>query len=464
MNYYLAVDLGASGGRHILGHAEGGELVLEELYRFPNAPLERETSLVWDTERLYGEIVLGIKKCGSLGKIPCSAGIDTWGVDYALIGKDDRLIEPVYSYRDARTGPFVDTALPFEEHYALSGTAFQPFNTVYQLLADKAAGRLENAERFLSLPGYFSRRLAGNPAGQDYSEYTSASTTGLLDVRRRVWAGELIEKLGLPAGIFRPVRLPPWDAGELEPSLGKEAGFTARIVTVAGHDTASAVAALESGALYISSGTWSLLGITGDPILSEEARLAGYTNEGAHDGRIRFLKNIMGLWVIQRLRHELGGAYSFTELEEMARGARRAAGIRDWRVDLNLPRFLNPPSMIAALRDECARGGRRIPQSPGELAFCAYSSLAGCYKTAIEDLERITGKTYPSISIIGGGSKDRYLNTLSAEYTGKTVFAGPAEAAAAGNVLLQMKQAGDEAVREGFSELIKNSFDIEKYP
>jgi rhamnulokinase len=231
---------------------------------------------------------------------------------------------------------------------------------------------------------------------------------------------------------------------------------------VASHDTASAVATVKKDSLYISSGTWSLLGVSGDPILNDEAREAGYTNEGAHNGRIRFLKNIMGLWVIQSVRHELGDAYSFMELESMARETEKVAP-KNWAIDLNLPQFMAPKSMIDEIKNEYLRLGKKVPESPEELAFSVYTSLAQCYKTAIDDLEKITGTKYPSISIIGGGSKDLYLNKLTAEYTGKTVFAGPAEATAVGNILLQMQAASDPAVKDGFEQLLKRSFDIMKF-
>jgi rhamnulokinase len=233
---------------------------------------------------------------------------------------------------------------------------------------------------------------------------------------------------------------------------------------VGGHDTASAVGTVEGEALYISSGTWSLLGILGEPILSPEARKAGYTNEGGLTGNIRFLKNIMGLWVLQEIRHELGDAYSFAQLEEEARktGEKAGGAKTDWSIDLNLPQFMSPPSMIGAVKAEYARSGQQVPETPGELAFCVYASLARCYRDAIRDLEKLTGRTYAAISIIGGGSKDGYLNSLTAACTGKKVYAGPAEATAAGNLLTQMKLAGDPAVAEGFSALVKRSFDVKE--
>jgi rhamnulokinase len=446
-NRYLAIDMGASGCRHILGHVEDEKLVLEEVHRFANAPVRKGNSLLWDTDRLFSEIVRGIKRCGELGRPPRSVGIDTWGVDYVLVDKGGKAIEPAYSYRDSRTAPFLDTVLPFEELYRVTGIARQSFNTVYQLLADKAAGRLEDAAALFFLPEYFSYRLTGDFGGKQYSEYTEASTSGLLDARQRSWALPLIEGLGLPPALFQPPREPPYAVGNTKLA----AGLDVEVLMIASHDTASAVSVVDEQRLYISSGTWSLLGIQSSPILTEAARDAGYTNEGALNGRIRFLKNIMGLWILQQTRHELGDAHSFAELESLARKAEAAMGEIP-TIDVNLPRFLSPVSMIDELKDEYS--GRLKLESPGELAYCIYVSLASSYKKAVEDLERITGKRYPAISIIGGGSKDAYLNDLTARHTGKEVHAGPSEATAIGNILLQMKYAGEEPPRRGFAETV----------
>lgn len=475
-DYYLAIDLGASGGRLILGHVEKGKLLLEEVHRFSNNPQRKDGSLVWDVDLIFNEITSGLEKCAAWirggmtdgsGKIPGpntlrSAGIDTWGVDYALIDKKGDLIKPVYAYRDSRTEPFFKTAIPYEKLYQITGIAHQPFNTIYQVLADRSAGRLERAENMFQLPEYFSHRLAGKLGSKEFNEYTMASTTALVDAKKKVWAKEIFEKLDLPLRLFKPLREPPYDIGCLSEELQKKLGFNTRVVMIASHDTASAVATVKEGSLYISSGTWSLLGITGDPVLSDAARNAGYTNEGAHNGRIRFLKNIMGLWVIQSVRHELGDVHSFEELEALAREAGKTAA-PGWTIDLNLPQFFAPPSMIAEIKAEYRRLGKKVPESPGELAYSVYTSLADCYRTAIADLEKITGHKYPAISVIGGGSKNSYLNALTATYTGKPVYAGPAEATAAGNILLQMKAAGDPAVKNGFAELAKSSFDIEEF-
>ena len=467
-DYYLAIDMGASGGRLILGHIEAGKLLLEEVHRFSNAAQRKDNSLVWDVDRIFGEFIAGLEKCAAwikgkhTGGVLRSLGIDTWGVDYALIDKEGRLIKPVYAYRDSRTEPFFNTGIPFEELYKITGIAHQPFNSIYQVLADKAAGRFDKAVLMFQLPEYFSHRLTGDLLHKDYNEYTMASTTGLLDAGKKVWAREIFEKLDLPLRLFKPIREPPYDIGCLSEELQKKLGFNARVVMIASHDTASAVATVKEGSLYISSGTWSLLGVTGEPVLDEAARKAGYTNEGAHNGRIRFLKNIMGLWIIQSVRRELGDVHSYEELEVLAREAGKTAPA-GWTIDLNLPQFFAPSSMIGEIKAEYRRLGKKAPESPGELAYSVYTSLANCYKIAIQDLEKITGNKYPSVSVIGGGSKNSYLNVLTAEYTGKPVYAGPAEATAVGSILLQMKAAGDPAVKDGFSELTRRSFDIKEF-
>jgi len=466
--YYLAIDLGASGGRHILGSVENGKLQLNEIYRFLNAPVKEGSSFLWDIDLISDEIIAGLRACSQWikekqqGGILRSLGIDTWGVDYVLLDGGGNVIKPVFAYRDSRTEAFLKNAMPFEDRYRITGIADMPFNTIYQLLADKAAGRLRKAEYMLQLPEYFSQLLAENLLNKQYNEYTMASTTALLDAKKKTWAGEIFGKLELPLKLMKPVREPPYEIGSLGGELQKQTGMNTKVVMVASHDTASAVATVKKDSLYISSGTWSLLGVTGDPVLSDEAREAGYTNEGAHNGRTRFLKNIMGLWVLQSVRHELNDAHSFMELESMAREMEKTAP-NDYAIDLNLPQFFAPESMIGEIKKEYLRLGKKVPESPAELAYSVYTSLAQCYKTAIDDLEKITGKKFPSISIIGGGSKDLYLNSLTAKYTGKTVFAGPSEATAVGNILLQMQAAGDPAVEGSFEKLVEKSFDIREF-
>jgi rhamnulokinase len=458
LNYYLAIDIGASSGRHILGRIEDGRLLLEEVYRFTNAPDKSANGdLTWDVRALFNHILEGLKACRKAGKIPVSVGIDTWGVDYVLLDKSDSEILPAYCYRDNRTAPFLDTAVPFADMYAKTGIQRQPFNTVYQLLADKAAGRLAGAESMLMLPEYFSYKLTGIKA----REYTNATTTGLVGALARAWDSELIDKLRLPQKLFAPLFEPGKALGGFSKAVEKAVGFNCNVILPASHDTASAVAAVPDGAaVFISSGTWSLLGILTDPILSDAARLANYTNEGAVGGKVRFLRNITGLWIIQRIRRETGDKYSFAELAEMAASE---SGF-DYNMDVNAPRFLSPPSMIKAVEEQCREQNLPVPNGIGGLAHCVYNSLARSYADAITELEKITGKRYGAVCVVGGGSNNDYLNRLTAVHTRRRVLAGPGEATAAGNILVQYRADPNRKADGGaFSGIISKSFDIKEY-
>lgn len=453
--YYLAIDIGASSGRHILGSLEGGKLTEEEIYRFENGATKKDGKLLWDTEALFSHILEGIKTCKKIGKIPASVGIDTWGVDYVLLDKDDKEIMPVYCYRDESTLKYIDTVVPFEEMYKTTGMAYQPFNTVYQLLRDKAEGRLDNAVDMLMIPEYFSFLLTGNKQ----HEYTEASTSGLLNAITRDWDYDLIEKLGLPKGLFRSVVQPGYSLGKFKPEIEKEVGFSAEVLLVPSHDTASAVAAVPAeDALYISSGTWSLLGIEDDPVLTDEARLAGYTNEGGMFGKTRFLKNIMGLWVIQQLRHEDNDRYSFAEIVNLAKAETDYKAI----VDINKPCFFSPKSMTETLIEECRAAGQPIPDNMGKRAKCVYESLAVCYDKAIKQLTAITGKTFDKLHIIGGGCKNQYLNELTAKATGLTVISGPEEATSIGNLLIQIMADNKGMTYKDAKNIVKKSFSIKE--
>jgi rhamnulokinase len=440
---YLAIDLGASGGRHILAHRENNELVFEEVHRFPNSLVKQGNSLCWDADNLLTEIIAGLKKCGDRGIAPRSIGIDTWGVDYALLDRDGKELYPCYAYRDDRSHAYVARAeqrIPFEKLYAITGIAKMPFNTIYQLLCDKENGRLDAASFFLMLPDYFSYKLTGKIAGLS-AEYTNATTTGLVNARSRDWALDLINELELPAHLFRSVREPPYLAGNLSEAVQKECGFNAEVVIIAGHDTASAVSLVPEDALYISSGTWSLLGAQTAPFLTPEAREKNWTNEGALNRNVRFLKNIMGMWILQNVRHELGDIHSYIDLENAALETGKAFSLDDdnFIVDVNGDDFLNPPSMINAIKNELSKSGKRLPETAGELSYCVHKSLALVYKKEIQNLESIAGKKWEAINIIGGGSKNKYLNSLTEYFTGKKVIPGPAEATAMGNILLQEK-------------------------
>ncbi|MBP3423134.1 MAG: rhamnulokinase [Clostridia bacterium] len=457
MKYYLAIDIGASSGRHILSYLEKGKMVTEEIYRFQNGPEELtaydgKPHLMWTHERLFAEILNGLKKAKEMGKVPYSVGIDTWGVDYALLDENDEAIGGTYCYRDARTEatiPEVHSILPFAELYAKTGIQFATFNTVYQLLDDKKTGRMAKAKSFLMLPDYFHFRLTGVKK----QEYTNATTTGMVNAITHQWDEEILEKLGYKKELFGELSQPGTEVGEFSDEVAAIVGYKAKVVLPATHDTASAVLAapLDAQTPYISSGTWSLLGVEQNAAhTSEAAREAGYSNEGSVKGQFRLQINIMGLWMIQQVRHELGDKYSFVELADMA----RANPIPD-EFNVNDQKFFAPESMIDAINETV---GRKL--TVGEMAYAIYHNLARYYDLALKELEGVTGEKYETLNIIGGGSKNMLLNEKTMQYTGKKVITGPAEGTAIGNLMMQMVGCGDIAdVKEGRG-IIKNSFDI----
>ncbi len=462
--YYLAVDIGASSGRHILGHLKNGKIELEEIYRFENGMDPKDGKLLWNVERLFGEILNGMKKCKELGKLPVSMAIDTWAVDYVLLDEKDQILGDTYGYRDHRTDGMdaeVAKILPEPELYARTGIQKQIFNTIYQLMAveKKTPEVLKQAKTLLMLPDYFGFRLTGNKL----SEYTNGSTTQLVDPHTYQWDKELIQSLGYPEDIFLPLQMPGTKVGNLLPKIQEEVGYDLEVVLCGSHDTASAVMAVpqtEGDGIYISSGTWSLMGIESlEPVITKEAAAANLTNEGGYDHRFRFLKNIMGLWMIQTVRHEHQDAWSFAQLCEMAEESRDFSS----RVDVNDQSFLSPDSMIQAIRQYCQKTGQPVPETVGELAAVVYRSLAQSYGETVKELETIAGKTYDSIHIIGGGSNAAYLNQLTADATGKTVYAGPGEATAIGNLLAQMIHAGDLADLKEARQCVRDSFEIKTY-
>ena len=462
--YYLAVDIGASSGRHILGHLENGKIELEEIYRFENGMDHKDGKLLWNVERLFGEILNGMKKCKELGKLPVSMAIDTWAVDYVLLDEKDQILGDTYGYRDHRTDGMdaeVAKVIPEPELYARTGIQKQIFNTIYQLMAveKKTPEILKQVKTLLMLPDYFGFCLTGNKL----SEYTNGSTTQLVDPYTYQWDKELIQSLGYPEDIFLPLKMPGTKVGNLLPQIQEEVGYDLEVVLCGSHDTASAVMAVpqtEGDGIYISSGTWSLMGIESlEPIITKEAAAANLTNEGGYDHRFRFLKNIMGLWMIQSVRHEYQDAYSFAQLCDMAEESRDFSS----RVDVNDQSFLSPDSMIRAIKQYCKKTGQPVPETVGELAAVVYRSLAQSYGETVRELEKIAGKTYDSIHIIGGGSNAAYLNQLTADATGKTVYAGPGEATAIGNLLAQLIHAGDLADLRSARQCVRDSFEIKTY-
>ena len=461
--YYLAVDIGASSGRHMLASMKDGKMQLEEVYRFPNGMDDKNGTLCWDVDRLFTEIKNGLKKCKEIGKIPVSMAIDTWGVDYVLLDKDDRILGDTVGYRDSRTEGMdekVYEVIPQDELYARTGIQKQIFNTVYQLMAVKESHPeyLEQAESILMIPDYFHFLLTGVKK----NEYTNATTGQLVSPKTNDWDYELIEMLGYDPKMFRPVSMPGTVVGDFTEEVQKEVGFNCTVVLPATHDTGSAVLAVptnDDDAVYISSGTWSLMGIERkEADCSMESMKANFTNEGGYDHRFRYLKNIMGLWMIQSVKKEFTEDLSFAQICEMA-SKETIPSI----VDCNDDCFLAPKSMIKAVQDFCSRTGQQVPETVGEISSVIYNSLAKCYGDTVQEIEEITGKKYSTIYVVGGGSNAGYLNELTAKYTGKKVSAGPSEATAIGNVIVQMLHDGIFKDLPEARTCVRESFDIVMY-
>lgn len=433
MNHYLAVDIGASSGRHIVGWTENGEIKTDEVFRFPNGVKNLDGHLVWDVEGLFESVKAGVK--AALKKYPDvkTLAIDTWGVDYVLLDGDKPVL-PCYAYRDGRTEEAIEQVhgiIPFEDLYSATGIQFEPFNTIYQLYADKTAGRLQKATGFLMIPEYLSYLLTGIKK----HEYTNATTTGLVNARTGEYDKDIIDRLGLPAEFFDKLNAPGTVVGGLKPEIAAEVGGQITVVLCATHDTASAVEGIpmESDSPYISSGTWSLLGIKSQGAHTDEnSRKANYSNEGGV-GYIRYQKNIMGMWVVNRLKSELCPDKSFPQIV----GEARESGFEGF-VDVNENIFLAPESMKQAFDSHFEDGAK--PQSDGDYFRCAFKSLAKSYRTALGELKANSGKNFDTLYIVGGGAKNGLLNELTAEECKLKVKALPIEATAIGNLKIQIKR------------------------
>lgn len=464
MKYYLAIDIGASSGRHMLSWIEDGKMRLQEVYRFYNGMDQVDGHLCWDVGRLFAEIVAGMKECKKIGKIPTSMGIDTWAVDYVLLDDKDQVLGNTYAYRDSRTDgmdALVYEKIPQEDLYARTGIQKQIFNSIYQLMAHKTqeAELLGKAKTFLMIPDYFHFLLTGVKK----QEYTNASTTQLVNAKTNDWDYDLIAKLGYPRDIFLPIEMPGTEVGHLSQTIQDQVGFDCSVVLPATHDTGAAVMAVPSlsdDTLYISSGTWSLMGTELKTAnCSPDSMACNFTNEGGYDHRYRYLKNIMGLWMIQSVRHEYDDKYGFAEICQMAEEAKDFPS----RVDANDECFLSPESMIEEVKDYCRRTGQKVPETLGEIATVIYTSLAECYAKTAKELEEMTGRTFSRIHVVGGGSNAGYLNELTARATGKEVHAGPGEATAIGNITAQMLKAEEFKSIEEARTTIHESFGIKVY-
>ncbi len=467
---FLAFDFGASSGRAMLATFDGEKITMEEKHRFSNDPVSVGGSLYWDVLRLFHEIKQGILKCANSGDRDIDAiGIDTWGVDFGLLDENDKLIGNPYHYRDTRTEGMYDEAfklVPKAEIFKSTGIAFNWFNTVFQLLSMRVHNdqSLDRAKTLLFMPDLFNFFLTGVKK----TEYTVASTAQMFDSEKHEWASDMLKKMNIPTDILTDVIYPGETVGTLLPELAEELGVgEIPVVAVASHDTGSAVAAVpvvdNKDFVYISSGTWSLMGVELDkPNTSDEAMEYNFTNEGGVDKTIRFLKNIMGLWLIQESRRQWdreGELLSFDELEKQANAATPFASL----IDPDYHTFQTPGNMPKRIREYCEMTGQEVPQTKGDIVRCIAQSLAFRYRYTVEGMEKVTGKKYDVIHIVGGGIKDKMICQFTANATKRKVEAGPVEATSIGNIMVQtMAMAGVKSLNDA-RKVVKNSFDIAEY-
>jgi rhamnulokinase len=462
---YLAFDLGAESGRAILAHLHSGILTTQEIHRFKNEPVEYGGSLHWDVARLWWEMRKALSELHAVDL--AGIGVDAWGVDYALLGERGELLQNPYHYRDSRTAGMMQEVfrhVPKEEIYRLTGIQFMPINTLYQLYAAKhqTPAILRAAHKLLTIPDLFHYWLTGKAV----CEFTNATTTQLVNPVSRTWVHNLIERLELPSHLLVEIVQPGTAIGCLHPEISKETSLTrAPVIAPATHDTASAVAAISArdGTAFLSSGTWSLVGTEIDQaILSPEAMRLNFTNEGGVNGTTRLLKNVMGLWMLQRCRQAWeakGQCFEHLELMEMA--AQEAPFV--CLVDPDHDSFLRPTNMLDAIDKFCARTHQPSPKSPGGYVRAIFESLAFKYRVVIHNLEHLIGRRIEQIRVIGGGSKNRLLNQLTADASGKTVFGGPAEATALGNIAIQILATGGAASLPAIRAIVDRSFPAEVF-
>ncbi len=459
---YLAADFGGGSGRVIAGWLNDGRLVMEEIHRFPNRQVRLGKHVYWDFPALFADMKDGLKKAAAKGYEVESIGVDTWGVDFGLIDRDGNLLGNPVCYRDARTAGVPEKIAQLinpTDHYATTGIQVMEINTLSQLYSMKGSAQLEAAEHLLFMPDLFSYFLTG----EANNEYCISTTSELIDAKRRNWSWETIKTLDLPERIFGKIVMPGTVRGTLTKELAEETGLGAvKVVAVGSHDTASAVAAVPAveaegeTMAFLSSGTWSLLGLElPQPILTEEARLAQFTNEGGVGGRIRFLQNITGLWILQRLMaewEERGEKQTFGELLPAAEKAEIES-----LIPVTDAVFMNPASMEAAILTYCKETNQAVPQTKAEITRCVLQSLAAKYREAISSIEPLLPNPLKRLHIIGGGSQNALLNQLTADTLGIPVWAGPIEATAMGNILVQAMAAGEIADLAALREVVRSS-------
>jgi rhamnulokinase len=464
---HVAFDLGAESGRSIVGHFDGNRIALAEARRFPTRSVRLPEGLYWDALGLCSELTSALAEVHASGAHIRSVGVDSWGVDFGLIDANGALVANPLSHRDGRAAGFVAEALnrvPAEDIYATTGIQLLPFNTLFQLLALDAASALDRAETLLLIPDLLAYWLTG----ERHVEETNASTTQLLDARTGDWAGDLIQRFGLPRRIFPSIVRAGSILGGLLPHVAEATGLSrgTPVAAVASHDTASAVVAVPAAAgkktAYISSGTWSLVGIELDePVLSSRARAANLTNERGFGGTTRLLKNVMGLWLVQEVRRAWlrdGEAPSYADLAALAEGA--PGGVL---FDPDLPELLTPGDMPARIRAACVRNGHPDPDERPALLRAIFESLACKYRFVLEEIESVTGRTIETVHVIGGGSQNAFLCQLTANVSRRAVLAGPVEAAALGNVLVQLHAFGDVASLTEMRQVVRSSTQLSSY-
>ena len=462
-----AVDLGASGGRVMVGEVGPGQLVLHEAHRFPNVPVTVRGTLHWDILRLYGEVLAGLRAASGKFEL-ASLGVDSWGVDYGLLDADGALLGNPVHYRDARIAGVAGRMaglVSAQEMYQATGIQQLPFNTVYQLAAAQGAPQFSLARTVLLIPDLITYWLTGE-AG---AEVTNASTTGLLDVTARSWAVPLMERAGIAPGLFPPLRQPGSRIGDVRADVGEQAGLPGPVpVTAVGsHDTASAVAAVPAGGpafAYISCGTWSLAGVElGRPILTEASRTANFTNEAGVDGTVRYLRNVMGLWLLQESIRTWAARGMAAGLDGLLAGAGRVPPLRAV-IDPDEPVFLAPGDMPARIADACRESGQDVPETPGAIVRCILDSLALAHRRAVLQAQELSGRHVDTVHIVGGGARNALLCQLTADACGLPVVAGPAEAAALGNVLVQARSLGaGPAGLDGMRALVRDTQPLRRF-
>ena len=462
---YGAVDIGASSGRMVLGWIENEHMKMEEIHRFKNGISEKDEHCYWDIDHLYEEVIHACSKAAEHDANIRSIGIDTWGVDYVLVDDLGERCAPVFSYRDHRTDHTMEkvfSLLPKDQIYAKTGIQFMQFNSLFQLYEHQKA-RPEDftlAKHWMMIPDYLHFRLTKKPT----VEFTNATTSHMLNTESRTWDAELLEVIGVQRDIFPEPIQPGTLIGPLLKELQEKTGLQGvNIVAPATHDTGSAIVATpttDENYAYISSGTWSLMGIESKEAITSEAAFSyNFTNEGGVFGTYRVLKNIMGLWMIQEVKRLYNDAYDFAELVVLAQESEPFASLVNPVAD----RFLNPVNMIEEIQAFCRETKQKVPMTPGEVARCIYESLAFQYRKTLEEIREISGRELNRIHIIGGGCKNEFLNRLTANLTACEVFAGPVEATAIGNLAMQMITEGEISGLEEARAMIKASFDISHY-